>query len=148
MKARSFFMTDLELEELRREKWRLNGKPVRTIEDARSFIESVGFAMLYPMKPAVLAPTFIGAWAGADDRLPTWQHAFADPRSRDATDLMVRLLREKAAFEANPFDENNGLLGGRVGLPILLRIGRGAKSEASTQGGTTLSLFTAGLRCV
>ena len=62
------------------------------------------------MKPAVLAPTFIGAWAGADDRLPTWQHAFADPRPREATDLMVRLLREKAAFEANPFDENNGLL--------------------------------------
>ena len=103
-------MTDLELEELRHEKWRLNGKAVRTIEDARTFIESVGFALLYPMKPAVLATTFIGAWAGADDRLPTWQHAFADPRSREATDLMVRLLREKAAFEANPFDENNGLL--------------------------------------
>ena len=88
----------------------MNGKAVRTIEDARTFIESVGFALLYPMKPAVLAPTFIGAWAGADDPPPTWQHAFADPRSREATDLMVRLLREKAAFEANPFDENNGLL--------------------------------------
>ena len=37
-------MTDLELEQLRQEKWRLNGKPVRTIEDARAFIESVGFA--------------------------------------------------------------------------------------------------------
>jgi len=103
-------MTDLELEEQRREKWHLNGQPVRTIEDARAFIESVGFSLLYPMKPAVLVPTFIGAWAGADDRLPTHQHAFADPRARDATDLMVRLLRERAAFEANLFEENNAFL--------------------------------------
>ena len=103
-------MTDLELEEQRREKWHLNGRPVRTIEDARAFIESVGFSLLYPMKPAVLVPTFIGAWAGADDQLPTQQHAFADPRARDATDLMVRLLRERAAFEANLFEENNAFL--------------------------------------
>ena len=51
-------------------------------------------------------PTFIGAWTGADSNLPTWQHAFSDPRSQPATDLMVRLLREKAAFEANLFGEN------------------------------------------
>lgn len=103
-------VTDLELEQLRREKWRLDGHPIRTIEEARAFIESVGFSLLFPIKPAVLAPTFIGAWAGGDDRLPTWQHAFADPRAREATDLMVRLLREKAAFEANLFDENNAFL--------------------------------------
>ncbi|HEX8817402.1 MAG TPA: hypothetical protein VF753_18045 [Terriglobales bacterium] len=102
------FMT--ELDELRREKWRLNGAPVRTLEDARSFIESVGFCLLYPMKPPLLAPTFIGAWVGAEDHLPTWQHAFADPRAREATDLMVRLLREHDAYEANLFGENNGFL--------------------------------------
>ena len=28
-------MTDLELQQQRREKWRLDGKPIRTIEDAR-----------------------------------------------------------------------------------------------------------------
>jgi hypothetical protein len=116
-------MTDLELEQLRREKWRLDGRPVRTIEDARAFIESVGFCLLYPMKPAVLAPTFIGAWAGADEKLPTWQHAFADPRARDASDLMVRLLREKAAFEANPFDENNGLLVAASVFPFFYALG-------------------------
>ena len=118
-----FFMTDLELEQLRREKWRLDGKPVRTIEDARAFIESVGFCLLYPMKPAVLAPTLIGAWVGADEELPTWQHAFADPRTRDASDLMVRLLREKAAFEANPFDENNGLLVAASVFPFFYALG-------------------------
>jgi hypothetical protein len=103
-------MTELELDQLRREKWRLNGKPVRTLDDARAFIEEVGFCLMYPMRPPVLVPTFIGAWAGADEHLPTWQHAFSDPRAQGATDLMVRLLREHAAYEANLFDENNAFL--------------------------------------
>jgi len=103
-------MNEQELDQLRREKWRLNGQPVRTVEDARAFIESVGFCLLYPHRPAVLVPTFIGAWSGSDERLPTWQHAFADPRAREALELMVRLLRERATYEANPFDENNAFL--------------------------------------
>jgi hypothetical protein len=65
---------------------------------------------MYPLRPPVLVPTFIGAWAGADDRLPTQQHAFSDPRARDATDLMVRMLRDKTAFEAPLFDDNNAFL--------------------------------------
>jgi hypothetical protein len=103
-------MTNLELEELRREKWRLNGVPVRTLDDARNFIESVGFALMYPLKPPVLLPTFIGAWAGSADDLPTWQHAFFDPRAKDATELMVRMLRERVAYEANLFGENSTFL--------------------------------------
>jgi hypothetical protein len=42
--------------------------------------------------------------------LPGWQHAFKDPRAAEATELMVRLLRERTAFEANLFEENNGFL--------------------------------------
>jgi len=103
-------MTDQELDQLRREKWRLDGRPVRTIEEARAFLESVGFCLLYPLRPPVALPTFVGAWVGADDRLPTWQHAYADPRAREATDLMVRLLRDRSAYEANLFDENNAFL--------------------------------------
>lgn len=103
-------MTDHELDQLRREKWHLGGPPVRTLEDARAFIESVGFCLMYPLRPAVLVPTFIGAWAGSDEHLPTWQHAFADPRAQEATELMVRLLREHAAYEANLFAENNAFL--------------------------------------
>ena len=103
-------MTNQELEDLRRQKWRLNGNPVRTLEDAREFIESVGFALMYPLKPAVLLPTLVGAWAGSDEKLPTWQHAFADPRARDATELMVRLLRERDAYEANLLGENSTFL--------------------------------------
>jgi hypothetical protein len=103
-------MTEQELQQLRREKWRLDAKPIRTLDDARSFIESVGFCMMYPLKQPVLAPTFIGAWAGSEEKLPTWQHAFADPRAQQATELMVRLLRERDAYEANTFDENNNFL--------------------------------------
>src|ERR1700736_825240 len=103
-------MTDQELQQLRREKWRLDGKPIRTIEQARSFLEEVGFCLMYPHRPALLAPTFIGAFIGSADRLPGWQHAFKDPRAAEATELMVRLLRERTAFEANLFDESNGFL--------------------------------------
>ena len=33
-------MTDQELDQLRREKWRLNGAPLRTLDDAQRFIEA------------------------------------------------------------------------------------------------------------
>ncbi len=103
-------MTDLELQQLRTEKWRLDGKAIRTIEAARTFVEDVGFCLMYPQRPALLVPTFIGAFVGSADRLPEWQHAFKDPRAGEATELMVRLLRERTAFEANLFEENNGFL--------------------------------------
>ena len=103
-------MTDLELQQLRHEKWRLAGNPVRTIEDARAFMAETGFCLMYPQRPLVLVPTFVGAYVGAEDRLPEWQHAFKDPRAAESTELMVRLLRERSAFEANLLDENNGFL--------------------------------------
>ena len=103
-------MTDLELQQLRREKWRLDGKPIHTIEQARAFLEDAGFCFMYPQRPAVLVPTFIGAFVGSADRLPEWQHAFKDPRAAEATELMIRLLRERTAFEANVFEEDNGFL--------------------------------------
>ena len=103
-------MTDLELQQLRREKWRVDGKPVRTIEQARAFLEDVGFCLMYPQRPPLPVPTFIGAFSGSDDHLPEWRQAFKNPHAAEATELMVRLLREHAAFEANLFEENNGFL--------------------------------------
>ena len=103
-------MLPQELTQLRREKWRVNGNPVRTLDDARDFIGSVGFCLMFPLAQAVLVPTFIGAWAGTDEKLPTQKQAFTDPRAKDAIELMVRLLREKSAYEANLFDENNAFL--------------------------------------
>ena len=99
-------MTEQELLQLRRHKWHADGPPIRTLEDSKEFIESVGFCLMYPQRQSIQVPTFIGAWAGNDENLPTWQHAFADPRTQPATELMVRLLREKLAFEANLFGEN------------------------------------------
>jgi hypothetical protein len=103
-------MTDQDLQEFRSQKWRLDGKPIRTIEEARAFVEAVGFCLMYPVRPTMPVPTFIGAFVGSDNRLPTWQHAYSDPRALAATELMVRLLRERAAYEANLFDENNAFL--------------------------------------
>ncbi|HEY1465124.1 MAG TPA: hypothetical protein VGF44_17040 [Terriglobales bacterium] len=103
-------MTDLELEQLRREKWRLNGNPIRTFEDARAFIENVGFCLVYPMRPAVLAPTLIGAWIGAEEQLPTTRQAFTDTRAEEAREMMIRLLRDHCVYETNPFDEKNSFL--------------------------------------
>jgi hypothetical protein len=103
-------MTEQELQQARQHKWHLDGHPVQTIEEARAFLESVGFCLLCPMRPAILVPTFVGSFVGSEDRLPTWQHAFADPRAQQAQDLMVRLLRERTAYEANLFDENNAFL--------------------------------------
>jgi 23S rRNA pseudouridine2605 synthase len=105
-------MTADELIQLRREKWRLNGVPIRTLDDARSFIESVGFCLLLP-QPApknLLVPTFVGAFLGSDEKLPTQRQALTDPRSKEATELMVRLLRDKSAYEASLGDESNALL--------------------------------------
>ncbi len=103
-------MTDSELLQARAQKWRLDGQPMRSLDEARAFLESVGFCLMYPMRPALLLPTFIGAWVGADDKLPMRQHAYNDPRAKDATELMVRMLRDQAAYEAPLIDENNAFL--------------------------------------
>jgi Winged helix DNA-binding domain len=107
-------MHEQQLQELRREKWRLNVQPVRSLEDAREFIESVGFCLLYPQRPPVLVPTFVGAYKGSDEKLPTAHMAFSDSGAREAKELMVRLLREKSAYEANVFPENNFILSASV----------------------------------
>jgi hypothetical protein len=107
-------MHEQQLQEMRREKWRLNGQPVRTLDDARAFIDSAGFCLLYPQRPAVLVPTFVGAYKGGDEKLPMVQMAFADPEAQQAKDLMVRLLREKTAYEANVFADNNFIVSASV----------------------------------
>jgi len=129
-------MTELELQQARTTKWHLDGQPVRTLEDARAFMESVGFCMLYPLRPALLVPTFVGAWVGADERLPTWQHSFSDPRAQDARELMVRLLRERAAFEANLFDENNAFLVSASAFPFFYALVGERNPRQAPKGGS------------
>jgi hypothetical protein len=113
-------MTEQELQQRRREKWRLDGNPVRTLEDARAFIESVGFCLMYPLPSAgakglrLIVPTFVGAYVGDAEKLPTWQHAFRDPRAQEATELMVRLLRDRSTYEAPLFGETTLLVAATV----------------------------------
>ena len=92
-------MTEQELLQQRSHKWRLDGERVQTLEQAHAFMEDVGFCLMYPDRQLPFVPTFMGAFSGSADHLPDTKHAFADPRSQAATDLMVRMLREKTAFE-------------------------------------------------
>jgi hypothetical protein len=92
-------VTEQELEQQRTKLWRTDGNPVRTVEDARSFLESVGFCVNYPERTLPLIPSLIGGHIGSAAGLPDAKHAFADPRAQQATELMVRLLRERSAFE-------------------------------------------------
>jgi uncharacterized protein YcaQ len=93
-------MTEPELQQQRSQIWRTDGNPIRTLEDARAFIDSVGLCLMFPERGLPQAPTFMGAYAGTAERLPDARHAFADARAKQATELMVRLLRDRAAFEA------------------------------------------------
>ena len=98
-------MTELELEHLRREKWRLDGEPIRTIEEARAFLDSVGFCLMYPTQPMPVLPTFVGACIGNDKNLPGRQQSFADPRARKAEEFLIRLISSKSVCEVPIYGE-------------------------------------------
>ncbi|HVH88568.1 MAG TPA: hypothetical protein VM912_17755, partial [Terriglobales bacterium] len=98
-------MTELELQHLRREKWHLEGEPLRTLEDAGQFIESVGLCLMYPVRPMPLLPTFVAAAIGGDQKLPMRKTAFSDDRAKQADDLLTRLVRNKFVFEAQLHNE-------------------------------------------
>src|SRR5437764_14089618 len=93
-----------ELDGLRQQKWHVDTaakeRPLRTLDDAREFLNSVGFCLMYPIKPAVVAPAFIGAYLGGKDNLPSPAQAMLDGRAKEAESLSARLLVEKSAFEA------------------------------------------------
>jgi hypothetical protein len=99
-------MTEQELEQQRAANWRIDGNAIHTVEEARNFIESVGFCLMYPERTLPRVPSFMAAFAGTTAGLPTAKNAFADPRAQQATDLMVRLLRERSAFEMIAPGEN------------------------------------------
>lgn len=103
-------MTESDLHQRRAEIWRTNGHPIRTFEEAKSFLDSVGLCLMYPVRALPLVPTFLGACAGSATGLPDARHAYADPRTRPAIDLMVRLLRARDAYEVNLLPESSLLV--------------------------------------
>ncbi|HEV7550084.1 MAG TPA: crosslink repair DNA glycosylase YcaQ family protein [Candidatus Angelobacter sp.] len=98
-------MTEQELEQQRAANWRIDGNAVHTVEEARSFIESVGFCLMYPERTLPRVASFMGAYTGSSAGLPLVKNAYADARAQQATELMVRLLRERSAFEMTLFNE-------------------------------------------
>src|SRR5215472_12195215 len=93
-------MTETELHQQRSRMWRTDGNPARTLEEARIFLETVGFCLMFPERSQPLIPTWMGAYAGSAEGLPDQKHAFADARAKQAGELLVRLLRERSAYEA------------------------------------------------
>ena len=132
-------MTLEELQQQRREKWRIAGRPVRTLDDARAFISDVGLCVQYPQRGRTILPTFIGACVGSEEKLPTTAHAFADPRTKDATELMVRLLRERSAYEW-PMGEGVLIVAASI-FPFFYALAsdRGGKQEPQWAAGKKLS---------
>lgn len=127
-------MTELELREHRRHKWRLDGRPLRSSEDARDFLESVGFCLMYPVKPPLLVPTFLGACAGSEANLPTRPQAFDQPRARQAEEWLLDLLRQRIAFETNLFGETPMLLAASV-LPYFYALVGDRNPKAGPKAG-------------
>lgn len=77
-------------------------------------MRELGIFLSYPVRPPLAVPTWIGACSGTDSDLPIAQTAFKDPRSVLATELMVRLLRQKSAFETPFAGETNFLLSAEI----------------------------------
>jgi hypothetical protein len=98
-------MTEQELEQQRAANWHTDGKAIHTVEEARDFVEAAGFCLMYPERTLPRVPSFMGAFAGSAAGLPLAKNAYADPRAQQATELMVRLLRERSAFEMTLFGE-------------------------------------------
>ncbi|HZQ92725.1 MAG TPA: hypothetical protein VFA60_13100 [Terriglobales bacterium] len=99
-----------DLHNLRRERWRLNGRPLSGFDDAREFVESAGLVLLAPASPPVALPTMVGATLGGDAQLPDARRLPTDPRGQQARALADELVRRKAAVESNIFPDNGVLV--------------------------------------
>ena len=135
-----------ELKQQRASKWRTDGAhPLRTLEDARAFIDAIGFCLIYPTRPAVVAPTFIGAVLATETELPIASKAAVDPRTQLATELVLRLLNDKHAFEV-PFGDSGSLLVSAAEFPYFYALlgERNLKSAPSrgVHGEKTLASHT------
>ncbi|MGH9532171.1 MAG: AlkZ-related protein [Terriglobales bacterium] len=87
-------MTERELEQARRHKWRLDGPPLTSAGEAQSFLESVGLCLMHVQKSA--------------PPLPVFPSAAGQPKSgaAEVPELAIQLLRRKQAFEARVFGDN------------------------------------------
>jgi hypothetical protein len=129
-----------ELQQLRRSTWHVAANPLATLDDARAFIDAVGMCLLYPVRPALLLPTFVGAVAGDDARLPTPKQAFSDARAERANELVVRLNEQQLVFPSNLFADNLLLLSPRVFPYFYALVGERSPRRETSSRVTQLAL--------
>ncbi|MGH9603267.1 MAG: AlkZ-related protein [Terriglobales bacterium] len=86
-------MTERELEQARRHKWRLEGPSLTSAEEAQEFLESVGLCLMHVQKNAPPLPVFPST-------------GYAKSGAAEVPELAIQLLRRKQAFEARVFGDN------------------------------------------
>jgi 23S rRNA pseudouridine2605 synthase len=97
-----------EIESGRRALWGagLGARPLRTAEDARAFLETVGFCLFCPATPPVLAPDLLSVFLGSEEEARRLAHRLTDPVRTEAAALVARLLAEKSAFAVSFLPED------------------------------------------
>src|SRR5205807_2873905 len=85
------------------------------IEGCQRLFGCRGFFPIFSGALFAVVPHFICRFGGFGGSLPYGQHCFGGPRTGPATELMVRLLRERSAYEIN-FLPDTSLL---VSAPLL-----------------------------
>ena len=116
-----------------------HGKPVRTLEDGARLY---GVGRILPDVSDAPAACSCRRSLGAG-----WARTIACPRGStllpirapaEATELMVRLLRERAAFEANLFDENNAFLVAASAFPYFYALVGERNPQQAPKAGSAL----------
>src|SRR5438105_15133913 len=101
-------MTEQELQQRRRARWRVDGaRPVETIDDAAEFIAETGLCLEFAVKTWLVAPTWMGACAGTEADLPLAAQAFRDPRLPRLRELKTRPLRQRTVLQVRYQGETN-----------------------------------------
>ncbi|MGC2161457.1 MAG: hypothetical protein WA634_06095 [Silvibacterium sp.] len=95
-------MTSEQLQKVRAERWRQASNPILTAEDARAWMDSLGFCLFLPRRAQfpVAAPSFVEAVAGVVTDAPGSQGG-AREAIETATSLLHRLTADGAVLPLN-----------------------------------------------
>jgi hypothetical protein len=111
-------LTTEQLQAARAEKWRQKANPVLTLEDAETWIDSIGVSLFLPRKAQLQAPagSFVEAALGETSATP------APAAIQNAFELAMRLFAEEKATPLNLFgtvSEQPDFLVSREALPYV-----------------------------
>ncbi|HEX3472174.1 MAG TPA: hypothetical protein VHT28_13405 [Silvibacterium sp.] len=122
-------MTAEQLQALRAERWRQKSNPLLTLEDAATWLNTVGLCLFLPRRSQFLAsaPSFVEACSGDPSETP------AAAAIENARGLMIRLMEDGAVLPLNLFgtlSDQPDFLVSREAFPYIfsLRGGRNWKA--------------------